>query len=82
MNVKLISTTEDGLKWTSKQSYMSQKLFDNDLVAIYKSKVPLTVNKSVYVAMIILDLSTSYIMITLKIIIVTAQDYYSLTHII
>ena len=82
MNVKLISTTEDGLKWTSKQSYMSQKLFDNDLVAIYKSKVPSTVNKSAYVAMIILDLSTSYIMITLKINIVTAQDYYSLTHII
>ena len=58
MNVKLISTKEDGLKWTSKQSYMSQKLFDNDLVAIYK--VPLTVNKSSYVAMIILHLSTSW----------------------
>ena len=38
---------------------MSQKLFDNDLVAIYKNKVPLTVNKSAYVAMIILHLSTS-----------------------
>ena len=60
MNVKLISTKEDGLKWTSKQSYMSQKLFDNDLVAIYKNKVPLTVNKSAYVAMITLHLSTSW----------------------
>ena len=60
MNVKLISTKEDGLKWTSKQSCMSQKLFDNDLVAIYKNKVPLTVNKSAYVAMIILYLSTSW----------------------
>ena len=26
------------LKWTSKPSYMSQKIFDNDIVAIRKSK--------------------------------------------
>ena len=36
------------LKWTSKPSYMSQKLFDNDLVAIPKSKVTLKLNKLVY----------------------------------
>ena len=36
---------------------MSQKVFDNDLVAICKSKVILTLNKPVYVGKGILDLS-------------------------
>ena len=43
------------LKWTSKPSYMSHKIFDNDLVAIPKSKVTLTLNKPVYVRMCIFD---------------------------
>ena len=36
---------------------MSQKIFDNDLVAIHKCKAVLTLNKPAYVAMCILDLS-------------------------
>ena len=40
-------------KWTSKTSYMSQKIFDNDLVAICKNKV----NKPAYIRMCILELS-------------------------
>ena len=40
-------------KWTSKTSYMSQKIFDNDLVAICKNKV----NKPAYIRMYILELS-------------------------
>ena len=36
---------------------MLHKIFDNDLVAIHKSKVTLTFNKPVYVGMCILDLS-------------------------
>ena len=34
------------LKSTSKPSYMSQKIFDNDLVAISKSKLILNFNKA------------------------------------
>ena len=45
------------MKWTSKPSYMSQKIFDNNLVAIRISKVTLTLNKQAYVGMCILDLS-------------------------
>ena len=44
-------------KWTSKPSYISHKIFDNDLVTIRKSKVTLTPNKPAYVGMCILDLS-------------------------
>ena len=36
---------------------MPQKIFDNDLVAIHKSKVTLTINKPAYVCMCILSLS-------------------------
>ena len=47
-DVRLLSNEKDYLKWTSKQSYMSQKKFDNDLVAIGKSKVTLKLLGCVY----------------------------------
>ena len=37
------------MKWTSKSSYMSRKIFGNDLVAIHKSKVTLTLKKPAYI---------------------------------
>ena len=62
-------------KSTSRLSCMSQKILENDLVAICKSTVTLTLNKPTYVGMCILDLSKvlmyNSIMITLKINIVT-----------
>ena len=42
INVKLVSNKNDCIKWTSKPSYMSHKIFDNDLAAIRKSEVTLT----------------------------------------
>ena len=41
IDVKLVSNKKDYLKWTSKPSYMSHKIFDNDLFAIRKNKVTL-----------------------------------------
>ena len=55
-DVKLVTKEKDYLKWASKRSYLSQKVFGNDLVAIRKSKVTLTLNKAAYVGMCILDL--------------------------
>ena len=57
IDVKLVSNKKDFLKWTSKPSYMSHKIFDNDLVVIRNSKVTLTLDKSAYVGMCILDFS-------------------------
>ena len=57
IDVKLVSNKEDYLKWVSKPSYMSHKIFDNDLVAICKNKVILTLKKPVYIEMCILELS-------------------------
>ena len=48
INVKLVSNKRHYLKWTSKPNYMSQKIFDSELVAIHKNKVPLTFKKSAY----------------------------------
>ena len=57
INIKLASNKNDYLKWTPKLSYMSQKIFDNDLVAIRKNKVTLTLNKPAYIGMCILELN-------------------------
>ena len=58
-DVKLGRNKKDYLEWTSKPSYIYiwQKIFDNDLVAIHKSKIKLTFNKTAYVKMCIFDLS-------------------------
>ena len=57
IDVKIVSNKKDYLKWASKPSYMSHKIFDNDLVAIRKSKVTLTLNKPAYIEMCISELS-------------------------
>ena len=57
IDVKVVSNKKDYLKWTFKPSYMSHKIFDNDLVAIRKNKVTLTLNKPTYIGMCILELS-------------------------
>ena len=54
--VNLVNNENDYLKWTSKQCYISQKIFDNNLVGIRKSKIIVTLNKPAYVGMCILDL--------------------------
>ena len=38
-DVKLLSNKKGYLKWTSKPSYLSQNIFDNNFVAICKTKL-------------------------------------------
>ena len=57
IDVKLVSNEKDYLKWTSKPSCRSQKIFGNDLVATRKIKIALIRNKSAYVGMFILEVS-------------------------
>ena len=56
IGVKLVSNNKDYLKWTSKPSYLSHKILDNDLVAIRKNKVTLTLKKPAHIGMCILEL--------------------------
>ena len=57
INVKLVNNEKDYLKCTSKPSYMSHKIFDNNLYVTRKSKNSLKLNKSAYIGLCILELS-------------------------
>ena len=54
INVRLVSNKKDHLKWQSKSSYMSHRIFDNDLVAIRKNKVTLALSKPAHIRICIL----------------------------
>ena len=56
-DIKLITDEEDLLRWASKPSFISSKIFNEDLVAVHKTKTTLTLNKPAYVGMCILDIS-------------------------
>ena len=57
IDVKLVSNEKDYLKCKSKPSYMSLKIFGNNLLVICKSKLALKLNKPAYIGMCILELS-------------------------
>ena len=56
-DIKLVTDEEDLLRWASKPSFINSKIFNEDLVAIHKTKTTLTLNRPAYVGMCILDLS-------------------------
>ena len=49
IDVKLVNNERDYLKCTSKPSYMSHKTFENNLVAIRKSKLALSIHWNVHI---------------------------------
>ena len=55
IDVRLVNNEKDYLKCTAKPNYMSNKIFDNNLVVILKIKVALKCNKPVQTS--ILELS-------------------------
>ena len=57
IDVKLVNNEKDYLKCKSKPSYMSLKIFGNNLLVICKSKLALKLNKPAYIGMCILELS-------------------------
>ena len=54
INGKLLSNKKDYLKWTSKPSYMSHKIYENGLDAIHKSQFVSMVKKHAYIGIFIL----------------------------
>ena len=57
VDVRLITNEKKLLKMTSKPTYVSSKIFNENLVAIHKIKETLTLNRPAYIGMCILDLS-------------------------
>ena len=56
-DVNLVNNERNYLKCTSKTSHISQKVFNNNLVVIRKSKIALNLHKPAITGMWILDLS-------------------------
>ena len=57
VDVRLVTNEKKLLKLTSKPTYVSSKIFNENLVAVHKIKETLTLNRPAYVGMSILDLS-------------------------
>ena len=56
-NVKLVNNAGDYVKCVSRPTFLSQKIFDRNFVAIHKIKPLLLLNKPIYVGFSILELS-------------------------
>ena len=57
INVSLINNAKDYIRYISKLSYVSQKIFSKSFVAIHETKPVLKLNKPIYVRFSIPDLS-------------------------
>ena len=57
VDVRLVTSKEKLLKLASKPTYVSTKIFNENLVAVHKIKETLTMNRPAYIGMCILDLS-------------------------
>ena len=57
VNVKLVNNKKDYIKYTSRPTFVSQNIFDKNLVAIHKTKPVLMLNKPIYIGFSVLDLS-------------------------
>ena len=57
INVRLVNNAKNFLKYTSRPTYVTHKLFDKDYAAIHEIKPVLVLNKPIYVGFTVLDLS-------------------------
>ena len=57
INVRFVNNKKDFLKYTSKPTYVTHKLFDQNFAAIHEIKPLLILNKPIYAGFTVLDLS-------------------------
>ena len=57
INVRFVNNKKDFLKYTSKQTYVTHKLFNKNFTAIHEIKQVLVLNKPIYAGFTVLDLS-------------------------
>ena len=57
INVGLINNEKDFLKYTSRPTHITHKVFDKSYAAIHKIKPVLTLNKPIYIGFTVLELS-------------------------
>ena len=57
INVRLVNNEKDFLKYTSRPTHISHKIFDKKYTAIHEIKSILTLNKPIYVGFTVLEFS-------------------------
>ena len=57
INVRLVNNEKDFLKYTSRPTYITHKIFGEDYAAIHEIKPVLILNEPIYVGLTVLDLS-------------------------
>ena len=57
ISVRLVNNAKDFLKYTSKPTYITHKMFGKNCTAIHKIKPVLILNKPIHVGFTVLDLS-------------------------
>ena len=57
INVRLVNNEKDFLKYTSRPTYITHKIFGKDYAAIHEIKPVLILNKPIYIGITVLDLS-------------------------
>ena len=57
INVRLVNNAEKILKYTTKPTYITHKIFDKDFAAIHEIKQVLILNKPIYVGFTVQELS-------------------------
>ena len=57
INVRLVNNEKDFLKYTSRPTHVTHKVFDKNYAAIHEIKPVLTLNKQTYVGFTVLELS-------------------------
>ena len=55
IKIRIVKNEKDIVKHISKRSYVSNKIFDKNLVAIDEKKICLTLNKHIYVELTVLE---------------------------
>ena len=57
INVRLVNNAGDFLKYTSRSTYITHKIFGEDYAAVHEIKPVLMLNKPIYVGFTVLELS-------------------------
>ena len=57
INVRLVSNEKDFLKYMSRPTYVTHRIFDKDYAATHETKLILILNKPAYVGFTVLELS-------------------------
>ena len=57
INVRIVKSSQDFIKYTSRPACVNWKVFENNLAAIHEKKISLTLNKPIYVEFTVLEIS-------------------------